>query len=94
MGDILHKIWAVNANWNAGNGWNVNANSVDNPNAWNESNQVLARNFLRSRTLLWGFCLFLPSAEHAPDFSEVLRKGDVFFIIQGFNFPSDLKEKF
>ena len=37
-------LWAVNANWNQGNGgWNVNANSVENPNRWNDGNQVLSR---------------------------------------------------
>jgi len=66
MGDILHKIWAVNANWNAGNReWNVNANSVTNPNEWNAGNQVISRNSLRSKALLWGFCLLLPPAEHS-----------------------------
>ncbi len=28
-------LCAVNANWN-GDGWNLNANSVDNPNRWND----------------------------------------------------------
>ena len=39
-----YKLWAVNANWNAENGWNVNANSVENPNRWNAGNQVFSRN--------------------------------------------------
>ena len=35
----------MNVNWNADNGgWNVNANSVTNPNRWNEGNQVFSRN--------------------------------------------------
>ena len=39
------RLWAVNANWNADNdGWNVNANSVDNPNRWNAGNQAVSRN--------------------------------------------------
>jgi len=33
----------VNVNWN-GDGWNVNANSVENPNAWNDGNRVFSRN--------------------------------------------------
>jgi len=42
-------IWAVNANWNSGNGyWNVNANSVENPSRWNVSNQVLSRYYFLS----------------------------------------------
>lgn len=49
-GDIdgfLHEnmpvFWAVNCNWN-GDDWNVNANSVENPNEWNSGNQVFSRN--------------------------------------------------
>ena len=38
------RLWAVNANWNSDNGgWNVNANSVANPDRWNADNQVLSR---------------------------------------------------
>lgn len=38
------RLWAVNANWNSGNGgWNVEANSVENPDRWNADNQVLSR---------------------------------------------------
>lgn len=33
----------VNCNWND-DGWNVNANSVENPNKWNAGNQVFSRN--------------------------------------------------
>lgn|SRR3989344_854915 len=44
-----YSYWAVNANWNSFNeGWNVNANSVDNQNEWNAGNQVLSRNYLCS----------------------------------------------
>jgi len=40
-------LWAVNANWNSDNdGWNVNANSVENLNRWNAENQVVSRNSL------------------------------------------------
>lgn len=35
---------AVNVNWND-NGWNVNANSVENPNEWNAGNRVFSRNY-------------------------------------------------
>ena len=52
LGGILHIVWAVNANWNAGNGWNVNANPVDNPNPWNDENVVLSRNYLCSSASL------------------------------------------
>lgn len=56
------RLWAVNANWNADNdGWNVNANSVDNPNRWNADNQVVSRNSSVSPTLMGGsFCLRFP----------------------------------
>jgi hypothetical protein len=35
----------VNANWNQGNGWNVNANPIDDPNDWNDDNQVFSGNY-------------------------------------------------
>lgn len=41
-GDAGGKFWAVNANRNS-DGWNVNANSVENPNRWNAGNQVVSR---------------------------------------------------
>jgi hypothetical protein len=34
---------AVNVNWND-SGWNVNANSVENPNEWNAGYRVFSRN--------------------------------------------------
>jgi len=46
-------IWAVNANWNAANGyWNVNANSFENPNEGNAGNQVLSRNYFLSSAFI------------------------------------------
>jgi len=51
----------VNANWNADDdGWNVNANSVDNPNRWNVGNQVLSKVFLFKNPYS-GFLFFLPT---------------------------------
>lgn len=38
-------LWAVNANWND-DGWNVEANSIENPNEWNADNQAFSRNSL------------------------------------------------
>lgn len=38
---VLH---AVNVNWNE-DGWYVNANSVEDPNAWNDGDQVFSRNY-------------------------------------------------
>ena len=49
---LRYETRVVNVNWNAGNGgWNVNANSVTNPNRWNDGNQVFSRN-----------CCVLPSS--------------------------------
>lgn len=43
--DFSHEdnwvLRAVNVNWN-GDGWNVNANSVTNPNEWNAGNRVFS----------------------------------------------------
>ncbi|MFA6416499.1 MAG: hypothetical protein WCW56_03390 [Candidatus Paceibacterota bacterium] len=41
--DNAGVLRAVNVNWND-DGWNVNANSVENPNDWNDGNQVFSRN--------------------------------------------------
>jgi hypothetical protein len=35
---------AVNVNWND-DGWNVNANRVDDENRWNAGNRVFSRNY-------------------------------------------------
>ncbi len=40
---ISSVLRAVNVNWN-GDGWNVNANSVENPDRWNDGNRVFSRN--------------------------------------------------
>ena len=34
----------VNVNWND-DGWNVNANPVENSNRWNDGNRVFSRNY-------------------------------------------------
>ena len=70
LGGILHIVWAVNANWNAGNGWNVNANEVTNPNPWDAGNLVFSRNYCFSPRLTQGsFCYqtFLPAAKLTAD---------------------------
>ncbi len=47
------EVWAVNANWNPDNGyWNVEANSVSNPNPWNAGNQILSRDPILSWRVL------------------------------------------
>ncbi len=44
---FLHEnesvLWAVNCNWND-DGWNVNANPIDDLNEWNDGNRVFSRN--------------------------------------------------
>ncbi|MCX6809886.1 MAG: hypothetical protein NTZ65_04035 [Candidatus Berkelbacteria bacterium] len=40
------QTWAVNCNWNADNGWNLNANPISNPNSWNADNQVFSHDSL------------------------------------------------
>ena len=62
---------AVNVNWND-DGWNVNANAVENPNEWNEGNQVFSRNssiffFAYERRSFFFYC-FTPPIEHAASF--------------------------
>ncbi len=48
--DSAGVLRSVNANWND-DGWNVNANSISNPNRWNAGNQVFSRNcYLSSAT--------------------------------------------
>ena len=49
---------AVNANWNANDsGWNLNANSVSNPNRWNDGNRVFSRNCCIFSLFMWReFC--------------------------------------
>lgn len=46
-------VWAVNANWND-DGWNVEANSVRNPNRWNDGNCVVSRYSFLSPPFLGG----------------------------------------
>ena len=49
----------MNANWNPDNGyWNVEANSVENPNRWNEGNLFLSRYSNLSLALMGGSFIF------------------------------------
>lgn len=49
------ELFAVYANWNVNNGgWNVNANSVANPNEWNAGNMVMSRNYYFFSSTLYG----------------------------------------
>lgn len=39
------NLWAVGASWGAyGDGWGVDANSIDNPLEWSAGSQVVSRN--------------------------------------------------
>lgn len=71
--DNAGVLRAVNVNWND-DGWNVNANSVENPNEWNDGNQVFSRNYCFFSSALWlrSFCLqtFFPATELSADFLQ------------------------
>ena len=48
--DAAYKwLWAVNANWN-GDGWDVEANSISNPNSWNAGVEFVSRYSLLPRS--------------------------------------------
>lgn len=61
-------LWAVNANWNSDNdGWNIEANSVTNPNKWNADNQVVSRYpFLSPSSLPLGGVFCRTPLRHPP----------------------------
>ena len=64
MYDNAGVLRTVNVNWND-DGWNVNANSVENPNRWNDGNQVFSRNCWFSPRLMAGeFLLANLSSTH------------------------------
>lgn len=44
MYDNAGVLRTVNVNWND-DGWNVNANPVENSNRWNDGNHVFSRNY-------------------------------------------------
>ena len=74
LGAVL-TLRAVNVNWND-DGWNVNANSVENPNEWNADNRVFSRNSLSFSCRSGGSFHFQPSfpaTEHATDFVKLRR---------------------
>jgi len=45
---MSRSLRAVNVNWN-GDGWNVNAISVENPNDWNAGNRVFSETLIFPR---------------------------------------------
>jgi hypothetical protein len=96
--DPVHEnepvLRTVNVNWND-DGWNVNANSITNPNTWNDDNQVFSRNscILPSSGGSFRFKSFPPTAQHLADFIQLFRECEIALIIQGFNFPHDMKKE-
>lgn len=82
MASHTHELWAVHANWNADNdGWNVEANSVTNPNKWNADNQVVSRySFLSPMPNGMGVFAKIPFF-HPPTIRP----------ISSISFPSDIK---
>lgn len=66
------ELWAVNANW-YDDGWNLNANSVENPNPWNAGNQVCSRNsYLPSARIAEVFLII--SFLHAPTLFPIVSR--------------------
>lgn len=63
-------LWAVNCNWN-GDGWNVDANPVDDPNRWNDGNQVFSRNSDISPAYLVGVFFSKSPFLQAPKFLPI-----------------------
>jgi hypothetical protein len=59
----------VNVNWN-GDGWNVKANSVENPDEWNAGNSVFSRNSLIFSRLFGGSFYYISYADDFVFFSE------------------------
>jgi len=41
--DARGNLWAVDARWDSGYGWDVNANSVTNPHRWPAARRVVSR---------------------------------------------------
>ena len=70
---FLHEsagvLWTVNCNWND-DGWNVNANSVDNPNDWNDGNQVFSPK-LKYFSRLFGGSFICSPFRHPPSIRPI-----------------------
>ena len=64
---------AVNVNWND-DGWNVNANSVSNPNRWNDGNRVFSRNCCISLAYGAGVFCSMPLL-HPPSIRPISSNG-------------------
>ena len=79
------KLWAVNANWYDG-GWNLNANSVENPNPWSADNQVCSR-YSHLPSVCVTEVFFIISFLHAPTFFPIISR----FVPKEINCSFDIK---
>ena len=79
--DSSGVLRTVNVYWN-GDGWNVNANPIGNPNRWNDGNHVFSRNStsfsLGIRSGSFRHKTFLPTAELSADLFQPAGKVGVF----------------
>ena len=87
-------LWAVN--WNSDNRyWNVNANSVENPNRWNAGNQVLSSYYLLSSAFVAEVLLIRPFFQPPtifPKFSISAPK-ETYSLLETSCLPEKLEEK-
>ena len=95
--DNAGVLRTVNVNWND-DGWNLNANPIENPNRWNDGNQVFSRNStsfsLSLRPGSFRYTAFLPTTELTPDLFQPSCKISILFIRDELIFPDELYEKF
>jgi hypothetical protein len=85
---------AVNCNWND-DGWNLNANEVDNPNEWNAGNQVFSRNLSISPVIWREFYLRDPFANRRAfvRFLQLFLKARNIFLWGQVYFPKPIAGK-
>ena len=90
------KLWAVNANWND-DGWNLNANSVENPNDWNADNLIFSRYSRLSPPSHYGgvflYHFFSPATNHLSDSFDFCAKRQILIVGHQAIFPQQLNEK-
>lgn len=92
------EVFAVNVNWNSGNGqWNVNVWRLDD-NTWNAGNRVVSPEtpgvLPHSSCGSFRFKSFLPPANHSTEFFRLLRKEYVFLVVERIQFPCYTQEEF
>lgn len=79
------ELWAVNANWDD-DGWNLNANSVENPNPWDAGSQVCSRYFRFSSLPTGGEVFSKMPFFHPPAFLPIVSR----FVPKETNCPLDM----